>query len=549
MTPRSNPEPKIVLILDTVTAAAASALEANPLPPELGKPQQRRMQGAMAKGGYDAANHTVTMSVSSDEPIARYGGFEILSHAPGAIDTTRLQQGIPYLFNHNWDAHLGRSQGFEQQPHKLVVTNRFGTNTLAKEKEQDIADEILPDVSLGYLPVKVDITEDKNGIRTYTLSKWMPYETSSVTVPADFTVGVNRSASDTPHEVEVTFRQLDADDPDDPETDEEDDDDEDEEDERTLDGAATPSAPAVSTALPSTPTQQRTQTMDEPIVPAAPAAVTRDLAKEERDRVQGLRNLRSLRGDQYTESHLNADINSGVDVRTAGNVLAERVIQAAQTSNVPSIATNLLNGMSEGEQRQYSRAGAVRAAINQLKPGTFSGKDEGGLEREFSEQLRKDATLAGVRDLGPGILTPGVTNARFAAMEAQKRTIASGGAAGTATNFTEVIVPPIELLRARTVCMKLGARMIPGLHGTPQFTPAERCRGQQLACRRHAGFGDRSRPGLLPDEPTQAQHGQQLLPRLPRPVEPLDRQLPFGRSQCRPCAFAGLRGPRRLRYR
>ena len=81
--------------------------------------------------------------------------------------------------------------------------------TLAKEKEQDVADEILVDVSLAYWPLEVVVTEDKNGIPTYELTKWLPYETSSVTVPADFSVGVGRSAqAAAPAEVLVTYRKL-----------------------------------------------------------------------------------------------------------------------------------------------------------------------------------------------------------------------------------------------------------------------------------------------------------------------------------------------------
>jgi hypothetical protein len=53
---------------------------------------------------------------------------------------------------------------------------------------------------------------------------------------------------------------------------------------------------------------------------------------------------------------------------------------------------------------------------------------------------------------------------------AQQRAIASGGNAGTATNFTTVVADPIELLRARVVIMAMGARMMTGLHGAVQMT-------------------------------------------------------------------------------
>ena len=188
------------------------------------------MQAAVSKGGYDAATHTVTMSVSSETPVARYGGFEVLSHAPGAIDTSRLDAGIPLLYNHDWDSLIGRSQSYALSNGTLKVTNKFATNPLAREKEQDVADEILVDVSIGYLNQKVDITEDAQGNRTFNVSKWLIYENSLVTVPADFSVGVNRDAGDTVTEVEITFRKIEPEDSDASATDEEDDDGDDDDD-------------------------------------------------------------------------------------------------------------------------------------------------------------------------------------------------------------------------------------------------------------------------------------------------------------------------------
>ena len=41
------------------------------------------------------------------------------------------------------------------------------------------------------------------------------------------------------------------------------------------------------------------------------------------------------------------------------------------------------------EQRQYSRAGAARAAINQLRPDTFTGDTEAGFAREVSDSIRQ----------------------------------------------------------------------------------------------------------------------------------------------------------------
>jgi HK97 family phage prohead protease len=455
--------PRVILttVLASLSAAATRALDENPLPAEFGQPQFRRMQAAVQKGGYDAENHTVTMTVSSETPIERYGGYEVLSHAPGAIDTGRLDQGIPYLFNHNWDAHLGRSQAYAIKDGKLSITNRFGTNPLAKEKEQDVADEILVDVSIGYQPTKVDITEDKNGVRTYFIAKWVLFENSSVTVPADYSVGVNRSTAGVT-EVEVSFRKLDSDDTD-PEGDEGEGEDLDDEERTRAAEAAAVATPEVTTSSTDQPTQQRTQTM-------ATVAVVADPAADNKTRIEGLRALRTQYGTHYSETQLLDDLSgtrSVTDVRTA---IADAIIKQAENSHVPTASERLFGAMSQRERDGYSLRNVYARAINERMPGTFMDKgSEAGFEREVSQELRKDAAVRGITDLGGGILVPSANSRVFAPQLAQERTIASGGNAGTATNFTTVVNEVIELLRYRTALLSMGARYMPGLHGAFQM--------------------------------------------------------------------------------
>lgn len=173
-------ERKIKLILHSLSAAAENAVKERPLPEDLGKPQYRRMRSDDAKSGYDAENHTVTLTISSEFPVERWDGTEILVHEPSAIDASRLDEGISHLYNHNWDTLLGRTTSYEIANKKLSVTSKYGTNTDAKQREQDLADGILPDVSLGYQILKVEVTEDKDGNRSYRVVRWMPYEWSSV---------------------------------------------------------------------------------------------------------------------------------------------------------------------------------------------------------------------------------------------------------------------------------------------------------------------------------------------------------------------------------
>ncbi len=451
-----TPSTKYSGVLHTLTAAQADNLDERGIPKQLGR-QYRKV----ALAGYDKDTHTVTMAASSSTPVERYYGQEILSHEKGALRTGRLKDGIALLFNHNMDQHLGKSVSFTQGD-PLHITCRFGGNPLALEKEGDVESGILDGVSIGYMVHEWEITEDKNGLRTYLAVDWEIYEVSLVTVPADPTVGVGRSKDDQPVKVR-SFRKLDHEaersaDPDDADDDEEDDDPDEQDADRSL--------PTTTSEPPPQPETQRNQ----PMSAAADTTVTVDHVAEERARVSALTNLRTIQPAHYTEEQMRSDIASGTQYAVASNALAERVIAAAASTTVRTAANEVLSGMSAREQRQYSRAGAARAAINQLRKGTFNDT-ESGFALEVSDSIRTAATERGITNIGPGILTPGLTNQRFAQMEAQQRTVTSGSSSiGTATNFTTVELPPIELLRNRAVTMMLGARMIPGLHGTPQFT-------------------------------------------------------------------------------
>jgi hypothetical protein len=64
------------------------------------------------------------LSFSSEEPYQRWFGLEILSHADGAVDLTRLNNIGVLLFNHNTDFVLGRIEQawIEDKRGKAVVS-------------------------------------------------------------------------------------------------------------------------------------------------------------------------------------------------------------------------------------------------------------------------------------------------------------------------------------------------------------------------------------------------------------------------------------------
>lgn len=118
----------------------------------------------------------------------------------------RAKDGIPVLFNHGRDAHLGIMGECRCDDDKVGRgTARFGQGPLASEKWKDVEDGILKDVSVGYeihFMKEMDPKEmtpelmemaDREKLPVYRITDWEPYECSFVTVPADPTVGVGRS--------------------------------------------------------------------------------------------------------------------------------------------------------------------------------------------------------------------------------------------------------------------------------------------------------------------------------------------------------------------
>jgi len=136
----------------------------------------------------------VRMSISSEEPVERSFGLEVLRHSDGAVDLSRLGSGhAPLLLDHDLTKQIGVIERtyLDQADRKLRSVVRFGKSALAQEVYQDVKDGIRSNVSIGY---QIRQMEDKRADGTVGISSWLPYEASIVSVPADAGVGVNRNA-------------------------------------------------------------------------------------------------------------------------------------------------------------------------------------------------------------------------------------------------------------------------------------------------------------------------------------------------------------------
>lgn len=174
-----------------------------------GKASIRAMEG-------EGNERKFELSFSSEEPYQRWFGLEILSHAEGAVDLTRLNEIGVLLFNHDTDCVLGRVERawIDGKRGKAEVT--FDDDADAEIIYQKVKSGTLKGVSVRY---SVDSWEEviagKASADGFTgpcdiARKWTPLEISIVSVPADATVGVGRSRNNENEHKPMTLGAFEA---------------------------------------------------------------------------------------------------------------------------------------------------------------------------------------------------------------------------------------------------------------------------------------------------------------------------------------------------
>lgn len=171
---------------------------------EHGEIQFRAMD--MYDSPIDEESRTAMIAVSSEEPVERSFGTEILEHTPEAIDLSFLASGrAPLLMDHDHKRQIGKIESVELgEDRRLRAKVRFGRNGLAAEAFDDVVDGIKSNISVGYAINKLE----KRGNDTYVAKSWRPVEASLVSVPADVTVGLGRAADDASSQPETPSIQI-----------------------------------------------------------------------------------------------------------------------------------------------------------------------------------------------------------------------------------------------------------------------------------------------------------------------------------------------------
>lgn len=147
----------------------------------------------------------VVFPLSSEAPYQRGDGIEVLVHTPEAVDLSWLKSGnAPLLDTHDrWsglDAQIGVIRDAWLEGKRLYVAVEFRTDPRSQAIAADVDKCIVRNVSVGY--EVIEYTEKRGKAEEYRVTKWRPQEASFVPLPADQTVGVGRSATQT--EVSMT---------------------------------------------------------------------------------------------------------------------------------------------------------------------------------------------------------------------------------------------------------------------------------------------------------------------------------------------------------
>lgn len=146
----------------------------------------------------DDDSRTVTIAFASETPYERHWGIEVLECTSTAMRQQRLFSGANLLLEHCPDDVVGVVESVEIGADRVARAKvRFGKSAKAEEVYQDVKDGIRRNVSVGYMIHKAQLVEAKEGLDTFRVTDWEPFEVSLVSIPADPTVGVGRSMSTT----------------------------------------------------------------------------------------------------------------------------------------------------------------------------------------------------------------------------------------------------------------------------------------------------------------------------------------------------------------
>lgn len=377
---------------------------------------------------------TLSFPVSSERPVERWFGTEILRHEAGAIRMDRLNAGAaPLLFNHDWSDPVGMVDRAYLKDGRLWVDAHFFETERAREVEKMVHGG-MRNVSIGY--ELYEVTEDAKR-NTYTATDWGVLEVSWATVPADPGVGLGRAKDDEAGPVRVVSE------------------------------VSQPAAPAAS--------ERKTMTVETQAAAGANAEVETRAAQPkqgpsaqdlERGRVAGIRNLAAAcKIDDNIREHW---IATGASLQDVSDDIMNIQAQRAE-ANPKAPATKL--GLSEDDTKRFSLFRAIQATAD--KNWTNAGF-ELECSREVAKRLNKvpdpnrfyvpfDVQERSVNVPVGQTFAAGAGSRDHRAVLHRDLTVGTTTAGGFLVGTNNMSF--IELLRNRAIAFRMGARRMSGLVG------------------------------------------------------------------------------------
>jgi len=376
------------------------------------------------------------VAVSSESEIMRWYGVEVLDHGNGAVDMARLRAGAAVLVDHEGD-QVGVVESARIDGDRVLRASlRFSSNPRGQEIERDVADGIRRFISVGYMVHQTKREDRQSGkddkgnpiiTPVYRVVRWEPAEVSIVSVPADLSVGVGRSAG-APASVPVV--------------------------------AADEPAPVVPS------TKGEGVAMEEQVKgQEAPKGALIEDARSEGQRTRDAQNAEIV---EMCDAHgCGARASEFIRQGLSPDQVSYEILKLRRSSSPASAPPAAERGtmdlpLRESDRRRFSYSRAVLMAAGEVRAD--------GLEAEVDQELKRKLSTGGLPLRGNGVLVPYDLRSREQRWQDAERATRGLTSIG---NGAEVVADRpgelIELLRNRAMVINLGARVLAGLTGPVPF--------------------------------------------------------------------------------
>lgn len=368
-------------------------------------------------------DNTYEFSFSSEYPVERTFGTEILSHDEGSIDFGRLNGGVaPVLWNHNMDSVIGivRNAYLDKDKKKGRAVVELSRNAKAQEVKRDIDDGILSAISVGYRILEMEEREI-DGNNAFLATRWEPHEVSVVASPAAPDVGISRGLIDENTMPSAKKQDIVED--------------------KRVNAASHDAQLSIS---------KKTETMskEQPDLEVVRSEASKKAQSAERTRIREINAMCSKRGFDDLADQL---INNGSSVDSCRQAILER-IDAKPVETAKPIEEQL----SPKEKEQYARDYKITSGIRGLLTNDWSDKAS-GFAKEISQQIAKDSQRS---NSSQSLFIP------YSALAKRATYVTSGATTGGNIVATDLLADDfIEALRNSTVMVGLGVQTLSGLVG------------------------------------------------------------------------------------